>query len=232
MASTGELVSWIKQAKSGWARENDIIPIIREVVNMLCKVEQASTIIIDPTTGRPPILNVTALNYGPYNGPANAWRVSNILLKQPIYDLDYNYALYYQDMYWEKPYVNTTERIEINGNWYYPFPFVKCTDAILGNQPQIMFSRNPGTTSTRYYMQAYQTPVQIMSDRIQLPIPDSFGAHRAYVFPACLALIEASDHGDFEKAVEYIEQVVKPRIWKVLNGGAQGNRHRVQLRPY
>ena len=230
MASTGELVSWIKTAKSGWARENDIVPVIREVVNILCKSETAQSLIVDSATGRPPLLTTTSLNYGPYDGPSDAWRVSNILLKQPINE--YGTFTEYDGLYDEKPYVNTTEPIEINGNWYYPFPFVKTEDALNGSAPQIVFSRNPGAYDNRYYMQAYESPVQIMSDRIQLPIPDSYGAHRLYVFPACLALIEAMDHGNYQNALAYIEGVIKPEMLKVLNGGAQGSRHRVTPRPF
>ena len=122
MASTGEIASWIKTAKSGWARENDIIPIIREVVNILMKQETAQTLIIDPATGRLPTLATTDSTFGPYNGPASSWRVSNILLKEPTND--YQHLQNYDSLYTELPHVNTSERMEINGNWYYPFNFV------------------------------------------------------------------------------------------------------------
>jgi hypothetical protein len=228
MASTGELVSWIKQAKSGWARQNDIIPVIREVVNILCKVESAQFLILDTGTGRPPLLSTTQYNFGPYAGPTGSWRVSQIMLKEPAFD----YGSKEDAIYAEKPYVNTSEPIEINGNWYYPFPFVSSVDAINGALPQIMFSRDPGTNDAKYYQRAYRSPVQIMSDRIQLPIPDSYGCHRLYVLPACLALIEAMDHGNYADGLVYIEGTIKPLMWKVLNGGEQGKRHRVTMRPY
>ena len=230
MASTGELVSWVKQSKSGWARENDIVPIIRSVVNILCKAESARFLIIDPATGRPPILTTTSLNFGPYDGPVGAWRVSNILLKRPA--SKYNDYNIYNSSYGEFPVINTTDPVEINGNWYYPFPFVKVDDALDGGRVQISFSRNPGDNSTRYYMQAYREPAQITSDRVQLPIPDSYGCHRLYILPACLSLIEAIDHGDYEKGVTYLEGTIKPLMWKALNRGTQGNRGRVTPRPY
>lgn len=228
MASTGELVSWIKQAKSGWAREHDVVPVVREVVNILCKVEAAQFLIVDNSTGRLPLLTTVANNFGPYNGPAGSWRVSGVFLKEPAY----SYLSTLDTQYGEEPFTNTEEPIEINGNWYYQFPFVRSDDAIGSVLPQIYFSRDPGDTTTRFYIRSYRSPAQITSDRIQIPIPDSYGAHRFYVLPACLALIEAMDHGNYQDAVAYIEGSVKPLIWKVLNGGTQGKRHRVFPRPY
>lgn len=230
MASIGELCAWIEMAKSGWARENDVIPIIREVVNILCKTESKRFLSLNPATGRPYTLITQDTNYGPYNGRQGIWGVTNILLRQPVQD----YGLYYDydSEYAEKPYLNTTEPIEINGNWYYPFNFATAEDALEGGLVRIMFSRNPGTTTDRYFMQAYEIPTQITSDRQNLPIPDSYGAHRAYVFPACLALIEALDHGNYEKAITHIETVTRPMMWKVLNKGFGGGRNRVTSRPY
>jgi hypothetical protein len=230
MASVGELASWITTAKSGWAREDDVIPIIRSVVNMLCKVEAKRFLLINAATGRPPTLVTRDTVNGPYNGPVGVWRVTRILLRQPV--LDYGLYYDYDSEYAEKPYLNTTEPVEINGNWYYPFNFAKAEDALEGGRVPIMFSRNPGATTDRYFMQAYQLPTQITSDRQVLPIPDSYGAHRAYVFPACLALIEAMDHGNYEKAVSYIEGTIRPLVWKVLNKGFDGSRNRVTSRPY
>jgi hypothetical protein len=228
MAATGELVSWIKHAKRGWARENDIVPIIRETVNILCKVETAQFLIIDATTGRPPLLTTADGNYGPYNGPAGSWRVSGILLKEPATE----YGMHADSVYAEEPPVNTTEHIVVNGNWYYPYLFARTEDALYGAEPRIYFSRNPGTTTTRFYQRAYRAPTQITSDRIQLPIPDSYGCHRLYVLPACLALIEAIDHGNYADSLAYIENTIKPQMWKVLNGGEHGRRGRVTMRPY
>lgn len=230
MASVGELASWIKTAKSGWARENDIIPVIRSAVNIFCKTESKRFLMRDPLTGRPYTLTTTDSNYGPYNGPAGSWRVTRIMLKQPVED----YGLYYDydSEYAEKPYLNTTEPIEIDGNWYYPFNFASAEDALDGALPQIWFSRNPGASTDRYYMQAYALPTQITSDRQVIPIPDSYGAHRAYLLPACLSLIEAMDHGDYEKTVAYIEGTMRPLLWKALNKGASGGRKRVTPRPY
>lgn len=230
MAATGELYAWIKQAKSGWAQESVVAPIVRDVCNILCKCEQARFMMIDPATGRPYLLTTANNTFGPYQGPVGSWRVSNILLKEPAYN--YISAPDYGITLGEEPYANTTEPITINGNWYYPYPFCKFDDALDGARPIGYFSRNPGTSTTRFYMQAYHAPTPVTSSAVPLPIPDSYGCHRLYVFPACLKLIEGIDHGNVEDAVAYIEGTIKPLMWKVLNKGAQGKRNRVTPRPY
>jgi hypothetical protein len=230
MAATGELYAWIKQAKSGWAQESVIAPIVRDVVNILCKCEQARFMMIDPSTGRPYLLSTTDNNFGPYQGPVGSWRVTNILLKEPVYQ--YLLRNDYNTLFGEEPYGNSTEPITINGNWYYPYPFCKFDDALDGQRPIGYFSRNPGSSVNRFYMQAYRAPTPVTSSSVPLPIPDSYGCHRLYVFPACLKLIEGIDHGNVEDAVTYIEGTIKPLMWKVLNKGAQGKRNRVTPRPY
>jgi hypothetical protein len=228
MAATGELYAWIKQSKSGWAQEPVVAPIVRDVVNILCKCEQARFLMIDPTTGRPFLLATTNNTFGPYQGPVGSWRVANILLRDPARVNTSDYGITID----QEPLGNTTEPITINGNWYYPYPFCKFDDALDGARPIGDFSRNPGTTTTRFYMQAYRAPTPVASSAVPLPIPDSYGCHRLYVLPACLALIEAIDHGNYADGVSYIEGTIKPLMWKVLNKGAQGKRHRVNPRPY
>lgn len=206
-----------------------VAPIVRDVVNILCRTENSRFLSIDPATGRPPILATTDSIFGPYYGPDTCWRVSNILLKEPA--LSYGISDYGTSD-GEYPYTNTTEPICINGNWYYPYHFCKFDDALDNGLVTGYFSRNPGTSTAKYYMQAYELPTPVTSSSVPLPIPDSYGCHRLYVLPACLALIEAIDHGNYADGVAYIEGTIKPLMWKALNKGAQGKRNRVTPRPY
>jgi hypothetical protein len=63
-------------------------------------------------------------------------------------------------------------------------------------------------------------------------IPDSDGAHQTIVIPALMKLIEGQNHGNYIEAVEYIEQTLKPRLWKTLGSGAQGKRRETVRRPW
>ena len=230
----GEMISWAqKRQAAGWTTPQ-LLNVLNTVQNTLYKYECPQNLLIDTATGRPPLLTTTQ-NQFVYNGPANTWRVSNILLRwyrNSSYDYEY-YDYGINDYgYYDAPPVNTTEPININGNFYLPFYFVNCRDATEGGLPSIRFSRSPGDTQTTYFIQAYEAPTQITSKNQQLTIPDSNGAHLKYVYPAFLAAIEGFNQGNMKEAMAYIETQICPNIWRVMRGGAQGKRNRVTNRPY
>jgi len=133
--------------------------------------------------------------------------------------------------------------VEINGNNYFVYRYVKTDDALeVGPdapatdlpRPRIRFSQDPGTTvgEARYYLQAYRDHPAVTSNRVQLLIPDTDGAHATIVVPALMKLIEGENHGNYMEAIDYIEFKLKPRLWGYMSKGAQGKRHRTTGRPY
>ena len=138
------------------------------------------------------------------------------------YDYDYS----------EPPLVNTVDYKEIAGNYYYEYQFVRTLDALEDVSAQIIFSRNPGESTNKFRLLMYKKPTEIDSDRIQLQIPDRDGSHRMFIFPAVMKFIEAQNNGNYMEAVDYIENTLKPKMWEVLNSGAQGRRHRTQPHYY
>jgi len=233
MATVGQIASWvIKSQAQGFRRISDVIPIINEVNKILYKHECSQGVITDPVDGDLPNLATTDGTYlydAPVIGAFTPWCVSGVYLRRPI-SRDYNFSHDYQ--YSEPPLVNTFEYLEFGGNYYYPYNFIHTTDALEGQVAQITFTRNPGTSTDRFRLLMYKTPTEIDSDRIQLSIPDRDGAHRNYVFPAVMKLVEAQNNGNYIEAVDYIENVLKPKVWKVLNSGAQGRRHKTMPRYY
>ncbi|MCP3683505.1 MAG: hypothetical protein GY861_12530 [bacterium] len=230
MATVGEIASWvIKSQANGYNRTTDVVPIINEAHKMFMKHEQAQTTIIDPTTGRLPTLSTTLDQYE-YDAPVVnnqvPWSVGKVCLRfnRPF---DYNRQSY---VYSELPLINTYEYFEMGGNHYYPYQFAQQLDALVDEPCKITFTRNPGDTTNRFYLLMYKQPKEILSDRIQLQIPDRDGAHRMYFFPAVMKLIEAQNNGNYMEAVEYIETVLKPKVWKVMNSGQQGRRHKTRKR--
>jgi len=231
---TGEFVSWALKRQATGFTEPEAINLLNIVQNALYKYERPQSLYVDPATGRIPTLT-TAANTIQYDGPDNTWRVSNVLFKwQANADFDYGYSDYgISDFgYVDAPPLNTREPININGNFYVPFPFVRCLDAVEGGVPQILFSRSVGSTSGIFFLESYMLPTQITSKNIQLTIPDSNGAHLKYVFPAYMKAFEAFNQGNIAEAMMYIEKVIAPQIWTIMAGGAQGKRHRVTNRPY
>jgi hypothetical protein len=235
MATVGEIASWvIKSQANGYNRTSDVIPIINEVHKMFMKHEQAQTVITDSSTGRLPTLNTTQGVYE-YDAPVVngqiPWCVAKVCLR--YYTPHDYYRQYY--LYQEIPLINTFEYFEVGGNYYYPFQFAQQLDSLVGESCRIKFTRDPGTTPdsdtrNRYYLLMYKQPREILSDRIQLQIPDRDGAHRMYFFPAVMKIIEAENNGNYMEAVEYIEKVLKPKVWKVMNSGQQGKRHKARAR--
>lgn len=235
MATTNQIAAWIVGAAAGYSRSSDVIPIINEVHSLLCKQEVGHFLIIDPTTGRPPTFDTVAGTYQ-YTAPTvgsgaslqTPWRVANVLrLVDDLVNYDYRYHDYGFDQ------ENVSEYIEIGGRYYYPYFQCQAYDRIDSSSPaRIIFSSDPQTTSGRFYVQEYREPRAILSDRIQLEIPDVKGAHRALFFPACMKYIEGINHGNYEEAIKYIDEEVSPKIRDIFNGGAKGRRHRTMPRPY
>jgi len=232
MATTGEIVSWvIKRQANGYNRTSDVVPIVNEVHKLFMKHEQAQTVITDPSTGRLPVLNTThgVFEYdAPVVGSQTPWCIANVC-RRFYFPYDYSSQDYgSQDV----PYANTSDRIQIGGNYYYPYQFAQQLDSTVDSACRIKFTRNPGDTTNIFYLLMYRQPREILSDRIQLELPDRDGAHLMIFFPGVMKWIEAANNGNYMEAVEYIETVLKPRMWKVMNSGQQGQVHKAKPRYY
>jgi hypothetical protein len=226
------LVKAGKGQARGFSRPADLVPLYNTVVQVLYNHEHPQTLLRSASTGLLPTLSTTQGNMGPYYGPTNAWRVSNVLIWAE--DIGMDYGLEYD-------YVDESDVVEVNGNQYYVYRYASSDDAVevgpnppvgVEARPIIRFSQDPGTTTRRYYMQAYRKHPLITSDRIQTLIPDSDGTHETILVPGLMKLIEGQNHGNYMEAIEYIEQTLKPRLWARMSAGAQGKRHRTTGRPY
>jgi hypothetical protein len=218
----------LKGQAHGYSMPADLLPLLNTAVQILYKHECPQTMLIDPTTGRPPILATTAGLFGPYLGPANTWRIGKVLIYHDDVTVDYGLV----GLLNTAIDLDTTDVVTINGNEYYVFPYTRTEDALEGALPQLWFTQDPTTTTTQYYLQCYKQHPQITSDRVQLRIPDSGGAHQTIVLPALMKLIEGQNHGNYIEAVEYIEQTMKPRLWAMMGKGAHGARHQTTRRPW
>lgn len=229
MATTSEIISWvIKRQAQGYNRVADVLPIINECHKLFYKHETSQAVITN-SNGRLPFLRTIKGVYeysAPVVNSSTPWSVAYVLLREPL-SRDYNI---YDYQFSEPPPVNTVEYVEFGGNYYYPYQFVRTLDALEDQSCRIVFSRNPGNTTNKFSLLMYRRPREILSDRIQLQLPDRDGAHMMYFFPAVMKMIEAQNHGNYMEAVEYIESYLKPKYWKVMNSGAQGRRHKTMSR--
>lgn len=242
--TSGEFVSLLSSSQAQGFGRPLLLSILSLVQDALVKHESSQTMAVDTVTGLLPLLTTrnnvmrydlsVAMNPSNSNIQRNFFRISNVMLKKPLGN---DYALEFVDYGTnQKPPANTTEPIEINGNWYYPYYAVKTEDALLNSAgsitgPVLTFSRNPGDTTNKFYIQGYMRPTPITSDRQQLAIPDIDGAHLMIVFPCFTKMIEARNNGNYEEAIEYITEK-RYKLWEIMSKGAQGTRHKVTPRPY
>lgn len=228
---TSEILARANRQAKGFSRA-DLISLLNTAVQILYTHETPQTMEVDGSTGFLPYLETTAGNLGPYEGPSNCWRVSNVLVRAP--------GAQYRDYGFSHSRLSDDDVVEINGHRYHVFRYVRSVDAAPGfveegvgrGVPLLLFTVDPGTTTTHYHLQAYWKHPEIESDRIQLRIPDAGGAHQTIVIPALIKLVEGQNHGNYIEAVEYIEQNLKPRLWKILGSGAQGKRRETTRRPW
>ncbi|MFH1739955.1 MAG: hypothetical protein ABIH23_13170 [bacterium] len=228
--NTREILVAAERLSKGYARANELLPILADAVDILMMHPCPQTMIVDPLTGLLPVLNTNDGIYT-YEAPAltlsgdtvNAYHVGAVLVNPETYLTDYNFS---------NIGVNDTEWVEIGGRYYYPYLNVKTYDGYNRNPAVIVFSVNPGTTTGYFYVQEYVYPPRIESDREEVPCPDRDGAHRMILLPTMMKLIEAEQHGNYTEAIEYINEYLKPKMWAILNAGAQGCEHRTIPRPY
>lgn len=224
----------VKGQARGFSKPADVLPLYSTLCEVLYHHEHPQSMIIDNSTGRPPTIATQDEVFGPYYGPADSWCAAKLLIWAEQIGLDYGH---------EYDYVSKHDTIEVNGNEYFVYRYVRVEDAVevgpdpaagVESRPQIWFSQNPGDTTTnrRYHVMAYRKHPPITSDRIQTLIPDRDGSHQTILVPGLMKLIEGQNHGNYMEAIEYIEQTLKPRLWARMSKGAQGKRHRTTGRPY
>jgi len=233
--TVGEMISLLSTSQAQGFGRPLLVSILNMLQNAFYKHECEMTLIHDSTTGKLPFIATTAKKFE-YSLPAYVWRVANVLTRLQ-YDYDYDYYDYDGLGYQEAPPVNKSVPVVINGNKYYPYQQVKTFDSrtIDGEESgaRLLFTRDPGDSTTKFYYQGYMVPYeQLTSDRQNLSIPDSDGAHLLIVFPCFTKLIEARNNGNYEEAMQYIA-MKRMELWNnVMSAGAQGNEHRTTRRAY
>jgi hypothetical protein len=148
---TSSFITLVKKDFPKWSREN-----IREVLNsvqslILCTVPLEQLRMIDPSTGKNPILTTTAgvLSYDvtTVNGlPFNAWRTSRISTQEDC---------------------TSESAVEFENQ-----------DASYGVANKIIFKEDPGTAD--YYITCYKKPADIITESVELLLPEQFHIYELF----------------------------------------------------
>jgi len=218
MASTSQIIDWVKQDAPGWNRTgvHGILPILNEAHNILAQNETEQMVAYDASTGRFPLLTTTAGTYQ-YDMPSDIWRVNEVLVEASSYnEYDLNYSLNVisgtnSKKFYQRKWYRGKEYIRITG--------IKTIDARRGQNCKVIFDFDPGTGSLFYY-RGYLKPTQITSERIELIIPEKF--HLSHVVPAVIKLIEGFQNHTWDKSLAFIEEKYKRDIINEMNKGEQG----------
>jgi hypothetical protein len=219
MASTRQVVEWIKLNANGWniTGVKGILPILTEFQNMVLQTPTEQTIVL----GSDGLLPAFDTQDGVYTYTFDdIWRITKVL----VLDSDYRdfYYEYVSNNYPLNRDSDSFRQVEkYNGNDYVNIAEVSSVDSKSGNPAQITFSQNPGATTNTFRTRGYSLPNQIKSVNVPLTIPDRF--HLSHVVPGVTMLIKAFENGTWLEAVDYIMQKIAPDIIASQNDGAQGN---------
>jgi hypothetical protein len=215
--------------QTGWNRDGvrGILPIVREVNDILCQVQAEQFLYFDPATGDLPILTTIDSVYS-YNLPSDIWSVGDIVIKYPLQDF---YDLYPLSNYgFKENLAIPVEDTWIGGKRYLRFKQIRTWEKSGNNPARILFTVNPGDTSDIFCYTGYKLPTPITSENIPIGIPDRF--HTSHFLPAVIKMIEGFQTNTLSEAREYIGQRIRPQIWEEMNKGPQGQSGHVKRRGF
>jgi len=226
MASTRQVVEWIKLNANGWnvTGVKGILPILSEFQRIVLKTPTEQTIFLD-NTGRMPAFDTRDKVYT-YTFD-DVWRITKVMVLNEVYR---EYYFEYYDNNYPMPGENFRQIEHYNNNDYVIIPDISSIDRKGGNSCQITFSKNPGATSDTYRYRGYILPGEIKSVNVPLEIPDQF--HLSHVVTGVTMLIKAFENGTWIDAVNYIEKKIAPDIIASNNAGAQGDFSRITRRGF
>jgi hypothetical protein len=215
---TEELIDELVERFHGWVRngEHGILRYLNSAHEILMTAEAEQTIIFNETIGELPLLVTTTL-IRRYEFPNNVWRVGGILVKvdNTLRGTDYEEIIR----------ISYKNCVMIGGIQYAKVPYVKQWDykMLTANTEQparIMFTQDPGSTTDYYYRLSYRRPTQILSEAIQPDIAQPQDIN--YLIPATAKLMEGAQNGNYDEARQFILSDLKPKLWRELNSGVQG----------
>lgn len=164
----------------------------------------------DPATGMPPYLVTTAGTFE-YDCPADCKRVRAVFYEgrtpYGTYGLNERYGLNKpRDQYY---YFQRREYQKVN---------VRTIDATYDEVAKVIFTADPGTSTTRYFLHYYKKPPEIGTLDDSLPFPDD--AH--YVFrKLVLTMYRTEEYGDTQGSDAVIKDCLRT-LRNKLNSGYQG----------
>lgn len=228
MPTTNQIVTWV-QMQSGWNRDGvrGILPIVREVNDILCMIKAEQFMYFDPASGDLPLLPTNSGVYS-YNFPSNIWCIGELVIRYPLQNY---YDLYPLSNYGFKENLSVpVEDVWFGGKRYLKFKQIRTWEKSGSNPARILFTVDPGATTDVFAYCGYQLPTPVTSENVDIGIPDRF--HLSHFVPAVLKMIEGFQTNTVSEAREYIGQRIRPQVWEEMNKGPQGQSGHVKRRGF
>jgi hypothetical protein len=219
---TEELVDELVQRFNGWNRAGDhgVLRYLNAAHEILMSVDSQQTMVFDTATGKLPTLATTAGVFL-YTFPDTIRRIDSVVIEMGqigVEPFDYGMSTYTGSLAGRSAYKNS---LVIAGMQYTKVPYIRSKDRISSTVPaSVVFSKDPTTKTDFYRYLAYRTPVQILSESIQVEIPAPLDFD--ILLPAAAKLIEGVQNGNYDEARRIIRMELRPLLWKELDAGDQG----------
>jgi len=204
MPSTRYNCEMIRRRVGNYTLEQ-ILNVLDEIQTIVYEQDTMQTTYINPSTGMPPYL-VTQNNIHQYDCPANCRRVKAVFAESPP-SIDSRSL----PRPWSKNYY-------FNGRGFYQVG-VNTRDAIPdnGQLATVEFPFNPGSTTTKYYLEYYIQATPLTDINIQLTLPQHVHWRMR---KAVIAMLRSEEYGDDGSDEVIIERVCR-QIRNQLNRGQQ-----------
>ena len=218
--STEEIVEELMQRFNGFNADGShgVLRYINTANKILASIECERNLLLG-SDGLLPAVNTTAGTYT-YTMPATVWRVSEICILIDDYTLS-NVADYGQFLV--RPTRSTfPNTVSIGGRLYASYPYARSVRDYMSSSllSQVIFSRDPGTTTDYFRRRSYKRPTEITSTGIESDFPPPLDME--ILLPAAAKLIEGAQSGNYMEAYAYVSGEFKRDFWKQQNAGEAG----------
>lgn len=222
--TTRELLTILQEQFKGWNADGErgILPHLNAAHAILKTAKGEQNVYFDEASGRLPYLVTTDSDYD-YDCGDNIWLLDGLLVEVEIAANTSGTLLSTLTGFDYGTRRGTSKGVQyetLAGIQYIRVPYVRSWPATETANCRLMFTANPGTTTTFYSLYGYRKPVQILSDTVQIEIEPPWDY--MYLLPATAKLIEGIQHGNYVEARNYVLNVLKPAYQKEINAGEQG----------
>lgn len=206
--NTTSVVNEILLRNPDWT-DTQVLDIVNNLTKFFCKRELDSNVYIDPATGNLPYLTTTA---GTYTYSISIPGVSLWSVKEIVVDPGSSLPNFYPQY---SAYNDRNARVTtIIGKRYQTIPCKKNNDSDPSGL-SVTFSDDPGTTTTVFRVAAFESPAEVLSLSVNIPLDDRY--RYTVMIPAVQAMIDALDNGRTADAMQYIEDNLVPRLGQDLD---------------